>query len=707
VTSKTQQDVPATPSAASSPSRLPTPAPRSTVPIGGAPDIDPAVDGRARTVIEAITPRVDDGRFPVKRVEGERIVVEADAFTDGHDAIAVVLRHRGPGETSWTEVPMAHVDNDRWRGEFTVREIGRHAYTVAAWVDHFGTWRRDLRKRVEAGQDVAVDLLIGAELVEQAAERAGEVAAGGDAARLGDIAARLRDPSGPDRATTLALGDELDRLVAAQPDRSRATVHEPPLEVVVDPVRARFSTWYELFPRSASPQPGRHGTFRDVIARLPSIAGLGFDVLYLPPIHPIGRTFRKGPNNVTTASPADPGVPWAIGSDEGGHTAIHPELGTLDDFRALVAAAGKLGIQVALDIAFQASPDHPWVREHPTWFRQRPDGTVQYAENPPKKYQDIYPFDFESEDWRGLWQALADVMRYWLDQGVTIFRVDNPHTKAFPFWEWAIADLKGDHPEVLFLAEAFTRPKVMYRLAKLGFSQSYTYFTWRNTKWELQSYFEELSRPPVVDFFRPNAWPNTPDILHEVLQHGGRPAFQARVILAGMLAANYGLYGPAYELLENVPREPGSEEYLDSEKYQIRHWELDDEASIAPLIGTVNRIRRAHPALQRNEGLAFHPIDDEELLAWTKRSDDGSDVVLTVVSLDFRHPRAGTVELPLEWLGLPADGPVEAEDLVEGGIELWHGGRQRIEIDPGGIPARVIHLRPQRRNETQFETYGG
>jgi starch synthase (maltosyl-transferring) len=663
-------------------------------------------EGRRRAVVEAVSPRVDGGRVPIKRVVGDRIDVEADAFADGHDSVAVVLRHRPPAAEAWTEVPMEHVDNDRWRGSFVARAIGRHAYTVAAWVDHFGTWRRDLAKRLDAGQDVAVDLLIGADLVAAAADRAAARGATAEAARLHEAAHRLRG-GGPasDRAST-ALADALAALVAAHPEHDRATVHEP-LEVVVDPVRARFSAWYELFPRSTAREPGRHGTLRDVVARLPYVAGLGFDVLYLPPIHPIGTMFRKGPNNATTASPGDAGVPWAIGSPDGGHTAIHPELGTIEDLRALVVAAAKVGIEIALDIAFQASPDHPWVREHPSWFRRRPDGTVQYAENPPKKYQDIYPFDFESDDWAGLWQALAGVFRFWIGQGVTIFRVDNPHTKAFPFWEWAITDIKRDHPEVLFLAEAFTRPKVMYRLAKLGFSQSYTYFTWRNTKAELQAYFEELSRPPVVDFFRPNAWPNTPDILHEVLQHGGRPAFQARLVLAGMLSANYGIYGPAYELLVDVPREPGSEEYLDSEKYEIKHWDLDDPRSIAPLIAAVNRIRRAHPALQRNEGMAFHPIDDDDLIAWTKRSADGSDIVLTVVSLDVRHARHGTLELPLEWLGLPAAGPIEAEELLEGGLELWHGGRQRIDIDPARLPARVFHLRAQARDETQFETYAG
>jgi len=631
---------------------------------------------------------VDGGGFPIKRVVGDTVTVEADAFTDGHDAVSVRLHNRPNGGT-WAETPMEPLGNDRWRGSFPVERMGRYEYCVEAWTDAWQTWRGDLEKRLAAQQDVAVDVLIGAALVDAAADRAD----GPDRLRLQTWGAELRGPDDATARAGRALDTELDRLMTLHADRSQAT-HSEPLGVVVDPVRARFSTWYELFPRSAAREPGRHGTFRDVIDRLPYVAGMGFDVLYLPPIHPIGRTFRKGPNNVTTPSSDDPGVPWAIGGPEGGHTAIHPDLGTLADFHDLVREAGLRGMDVALDIAFQASPDHPAVQEHRTWFRQRPDGTVQYAENPPKKYQDIYPFDFESEDWPGLWRHLCEVIEYWIEQGVTIFRVDNPHTKAFPFWEWLIGEIKRDHPEAIFLAEAFTRPKVMYRLGKIGFSQSYTYFTWRNTKWELQSYFEELTRPPVADFFRPNAWPNTPDILHETLQHGGRAAFQARLILAATLSANYGIYGPAFELQEATPREPGSEEYLDSEKYQVQHWELADERSLAPLIAVVNRIRHRHAALQWNERLDFHPIDDDQLLAYTKRSADNRDCVLTIVSLDFRNPRSGTVELPLGWLGLPADAPYEAEDLLAGGVETWRGPRQRLSIDPAVMPARILHLRP-------------
>jgi starch synthase (maltosyl-transferring) len=637
---------------------------------------------------------VDGGQFAAKRFLGDNVVVTADAFADGHDVVKVVLRHRMPGATDWTELPMAELGNDQWQGSFRVEALGRHAYTVAAWTDAWATWRRDLRTRLDAGQDVRVDLLIGAALVDEAATRARTVRATRDAKALMSWAAELRATHLPTAPAGRALDEVLDRLMGVHADRSHQTVHEPPLELVVEPALARFSTWYELFPRSASPDPARHGTFKDVVKRLPYVADLGFDVLYLPPISPIGTTFRKGPNNVTTASPHDPGVPWAIGSSTGGHDAIHPDLGTLRDFRALVRAADRAGIAIALDIAFQASPDHPWVTEHPTWFRHRPDGTVQYAENPPKKYQDIYPFDFESEDWPGLWAALEAVLRHWIAQGVRVFRVDNPHTKAFPFWEWVIARIKADHPEQIFLAEAFTRPRVMYRLAKLGFNQSYTYFTWRTNKAELAAYFLELTRPPVSDFFGPNFWPNTPDILHATLQEGGRPMFEARYVLAATSSSNIGIYGPAFELGENTPREPGSEEYLHSEKYEQRTWDLDDPRSIAPLIRRVNRIRRDHPALQANVGMAIHEIADEQLVAYSKRTEDRSDRVLTVVSLDPTASHAATLELQTNDLWLDPARPIEAEDLLTGEVLRFDGNRLAIETGPTA-PARILHLRGQ------------
>ncbi|CAN5642338.1 alpha-1,4-glucan--maltose-1-phosphate maltosyltransferase [soil metagenome] len=639
--------------------------------------------GRQRVVVENVQPRVDGGRFPVKRVLGDELMVQADAFGDGHDEVRVVLRWAAPGASAaeWHETAMEPLGNDLWQAWFPLESLGRYRYTVAGWIDRLGTWHHDLAKRVAAGQDVTVDLEIGRGLLEDAASRA-------EAAGQPADARRLRDN---DEVT-----GRLVELGLRYPDRSHETTYERTLEVVVDPVRAQYSAWYEMFPRSASPDPKRHGTLRDVIARLPYVAEMGFDVLYLPPIHPVGRQFRKGPNNVVDSKPGDPGVPWAIGGPEGGHTAIHPELGTFEDFAALVEAARGRGIAVALDTAFQASPDHPWVTEHPTWFRQRPDGTVQYAENPPKKYQDIYPFDFESEDWPALWQALHDVFAFWIERGVTVFRVDNPHTKAFPFWEWCIARLKSAHPETLFLSEAFTRPKVMYRLAKVGFSQSYTYFTWRTEKAELADYLGELTSPPVSDFFRPNFWPNTPDILHATLQEGGRPAFVARAVMASTMTANWGIYGPAFELGERTPREPGSEEYLDSEKYQQRTWDLDRPDSLAPLIARLNRARRDHPALQSNERTWVHPIGNDHLLAWSKNTPDQSDVVLSVVNLDPSAPQGGILELDLDGLGLPADQPFEAHDLLDDTVYTWQGPLIQIGLDPEVRQAHVFHLRRAR-----------
>jgi starch synthase (maltosyl-transferring) len=656
-------------------------------------------DGRARAAIEAVTPSVDGGRFAVKRIVGDVLVVEADAFVDGHDVVLVRVEHVAPGAPRPTLIPMEALGNDRWRAEVPLEVIGRHTFCIVAWADRFATWQRDMVKRLDAGQDVRQELVVGADLVAAAAARA----TGDERRHLEAHAKQLRDPGALDTASHVAVGDELAAAMDAAADRGHET-RSGPYPVVVDPPHARFSTWYELFPRSTSDDPGRHGTLKDVVKRLPYVAGMGFDVLYLPPIHPIGRTHRKGANNVTTPLPDDPGVPWAIGGDDGGHTAVHPELGSLDDVTALATACAKRGIRLALDIAFQASPDHPYARDHPDWFRRLPDGSIRFAENPPKKYEDIYPFDFESEAWPELWTELLGVIRHWIDHGVRVFRVDNPHTKPFPFWDWLIGEVKRTDPDILFLSEAFTRPKVRYRLAKAGFTWGYTYFTWRTTKRELTDYFLELTRPPVSDIFRPNVWPNTPDILHEYLQHGGRPAFAVRVLLAATLAASYGIYGPAYELSINVPREPGSEEYLDSEKYQVRRWDLKDRTSLAPFITRLNDIRREHPALQANDGLDFHAIDDDELLAYSKRTSDGSDLIVTVVNLDPRMARRGTLELPLDRFGIPPDASYEVEDLLDGATYLWHGRRNWIELDPAVRPGHVFAIRRLRR-ETEFETH--
>ncbi|HET7418772.1 MAG TPA: alpha-1,4-glucan--maltose-1-phosphate maltosyltransferase, partial [Candidatus Dormibacteraeota bacterium] len=590
-------------------------------------------------VIEAVTPEVDAGRFPAKRAAGETVTVEADIFADGHDALAAVLRYRHESASDWTEVPMGALVNDRWRGEFPVTELGRYLFTVEGWVDDFETWSRRLRKRIEAGQDVKVELEVGARMLDHAAARAdGNI---GDSSKLVALAESLRT------GKPIPADGEAAGLMRRYADRSLATVYPRELEVVVEPVKARYSTWYELFPRS-------HGALKDVERVLPEVAGMGFDVLYFPPIHPIGKTHRKGANN-QPARAGEPGSPWAIGSAEGGHKSIDPRLGTLDDFRHLVGAAAEQGIDIALDIAFQCSPDHPYTKEHPEWFKHRPDGSIQYAENPPKKYEDIYPFDFETEAWQSLWQEMLSIFTFWIDQGVKVFRVDNPHTKPFAFWEWLIGELKRAHPEVILLAEAFTRPKVMYRLAKLGFSQSYTYFTWRNTAYELYQYFTELGQPPVREFFRPNLWPNTPDILTEYLQHGGRAAFQARFILAATLGASYGIYGPPFESLEGRAREQGSEEYLDSEKYQVRRWQ--PESTMRELITIVNRIRRENPALQTDRGLRFHLTENDQLLAYSKSTPDHANVILTVVNVDPHHVQRGMVSLPLDDLGIEPDRP--------------------------------------------------
>jgi starch synthase (maltosyl-transferring) len=542
-------------------------------------------------------------------------------------------------------------------------------------------------------------------LIDAAAARAG----GDDRAVLGDWAARLRaeaDAGEPTALKALALDAELLTVADRHPDRRFAATF-PERRLFADRAKARFSTWYELFPRSASTVAGQHGRFADVEARLPAIAAMGFDVLYLPPIHPIGRDKRKGRNNTLTPGADDVGSPWAIGAAEGGHKSIHPQLGSEEDFRRLVAAAHERGIELALDIALQCAPDHPYVKAHPQWFKWRPDGTVQYAENPPKKYQDIYPFNFECDDWRALWAELKSIFDHWIGQGVKIFRVDNPHTKSFALWVWCIAAIQAEHPEVLFLAEAFTRPKVMHRLAKLGFSQSYTYFTWRHSNAELTDYFTELALTDGYHHFRPNVWPNTPDILNEQFHGAGRPVFAQRVVLAATLSSNYGLYGPAYELMENRPAKPGSEEYLDSEKYQLRHWDVDRPDSLCHFIGLLNRIRREHPALHDNRSLMFMPVDNPQLIAYAKRSADGADTVLTVVNLDPHHVQAGFVDVNLDALGLKPDTDYTVHDLLSDQRYTWRNGRNFVSLDPQHVPAHVFRVFDHTRGEREFDGFNG
>jgi starch synthase (maltosyl-transferring) len=665
-------------------------------------------DGRIRAVIDSLSPTVDGGRFPAKRIAGEPVRIEAHCFADGHDKLRVTMRWgaRGKSESPTHETDMAAQGNDVWTAEFTPPAPGRYRCEFSASVDHFESWRKELERREDLA-DIRVALQVGAALARVAAARA----EGSDAANLADWASLLSDRAKDESAASsdaaalkaLALDPARASLVARYPDTRFAALAS--LEISVDRKRAGFSSWYELFPRSAAPDPTRHGNFKDVEARLPYVAEMGFDVLYFPPIQPIGRVNRKGVNNALEAKPGDVGSPWAIGSAEGGHKQILPELGSLEDFKRLNARARSLGMEIALDIAFQCAPDHPYVSEHPDWFKHRPDGSVQYAENPPKKYQDIYPFDFETDDWRALWEELKSVIEFWIGQGVRIFRVDNPHTKAFPFWEWVIGEIRSATPDAIFLAEAFTRPKVMHRLAKLGFTQSYTYFTWRNTKRELTEYFTELAQGPGTQYFRPNVWPNTPDILQETLQSGLRAVFATRLILAATLSANYGIYGPTFELMESAPRDPGSEEYLNSEKYQLRHWSLDRPDSLRSLIARMNRVRRENAALQSDRSLTFCPVDNEYLIAYRKSDAATGNIVLTVVNLDPHHVQSGWVELDLEVLGLEPGRPFQVHDQLSDQRYQWRDGRNFVMLDPARLPAHVFLLRRHLRSEHDFDYF--
>ena len=661
----------------------------------------PALDGRIRVVVEHVRPEIDGGRFAAKRVIGDRVLVEADVFADGHDELSAWILYRHEGDREWQQSRMTRIGGDRWRGEFIVSRLGRYHYTVHGWIERFESWRRDLIRRIGAGQDLAVQFQIGAGLIDEAAE----TAVGANAEVLRASARKLREDKDGEAREAIAVAEDVANLVQWANPRHHEGRYEKELTILVDRPRARFSAWYELFPRSCSPEPQRHGTLRDCEAWLPYVSSMGFDVLYLPPIHPIGLTFRKGKNNTVAAGPEDVGSPWAIGAQHGGHTSVHPDLGTLEDFDHLLAKAKEYGIEIALDIAFQCTPDHPYVLEHPRWFRKRPDGTIQYAENPPKKYQDIYPLDFETEDWRALWEELRRVLLFWAARGVRIFRADNPHTKPFAFWEWVISQVKQRYPDALFLAEAFTRPVVMNRLAKLGFSQSYTYFTWRNTKEELARYFLEMAETEVREYFRPNLWPNTPDILPEYLQMGGRAAFMVRLVLAATLAGNYGIYGPAFELCENTPREPGSEEYLDSEKYELKHRDLNAAGSLKEFIGRVNRIRRENPALQGDQNLRFHETDNPAVICYSRATDDRSNVVIAIVNLDAAHAQNGWASLDISALGVDSSRAFQAHDLLGGGRYIWHGARVYFELTPESLPAHIIRLRRWVRTEKQFDYY--
>ncbi len=657
---------------------------------GGAP---------SRVIVEGVEPEIDCGALPVKRVVGDTVVVSADVHADGHDRLGAVLRWRRAGAAEWSEAPMRELGNDRFEGDFTVTDVGRYEYGVLAWIDRFASWRRDLEKKTKAGQDVRVDLADGAALVSEAAQRAG----GADGKTLERSARAILEGAAESRVAS-ALDRALLETMTRHSDRRGGCNYGKTLAVVVERPLARFGAWYEMFPRSASPDPKRPGTLRDVEALLPYVASMNFDVLYLPPIHPIGVSHRKGPNNSVKCSPGDPGSPWAIGAKEGGHKEIHPALGTIEDFRKLVASAKKRGIEIALDIAFQCSPDHPYVREHPEWFRKRSDGTIKYAENPPKKYQDIYPIDFECEDWPALWNELRDVILHWVKEGVTVFRVDNPHTKPFRFWQWLIGEVKERHPETIFLSEAFTRPKVMQFLAKAGFSQSYSYFTWRNTRREIETYFRELTQTKVREYLRPNLFANTPDILHEYLQFGGRAAFAIRLVLASTLGASYGIYGPPFELA--VGRAvPGSEEYQDSEKYEVRHWNRDDPASLRDVIARINAIRRDNPALHSDWSLRFHPVDNDKIVFYSKATSDLSNIVFVIASVDPHHVQTGNVRVPVAEFGLEGPEGYQVHDLVSDARWLWHGDRNTVVLDPETFPAHILRVRRKVKTERDFDYY--
>jgi starch synthase (maltosyl-transferring) len=628
-------------------------------------------------VIENVTPKLDGGRYPIKRVIGNVIEVSADIFKDGHDLIAARLVYRRPGEASSRFAPFTYrFDPDRWHGSFKADQIGLWQYDIEAWPDRFGTWRSDLGKRLNAGQDVRPELLEGASILSRMAEKL----TGAAKVLIADAAKRLASSTlSLDERLKVAFAEDVAELVRAPLFADEASRLERPLEVYVDRAEAVFSAWYELFPRSQGKDPSKHGTFADTTRRLPEIAALGFDVIYLPPIHPIGVTHRKGRNNNPTCMPGDLGSPWAIGSNEGGHTAVHPQLGTLADFEVLVASARDFGLEIALDFALQCSPDHPWVKEHPDWFFVRPDGSIRYAENPPKKYEDIYPINFWCKDRQGLWQACRDAVLFWIARGVKIFRVDNPHTKPLSFWEWLIRDVQAVHPETIFLSESFTRPKRMKSLGKLGFTQSYTYFTWKNTAWELRDYLNELAHTAMADYYRPNFFANTPDILHEFLQTGGRPAFRLRLLLAGTLSPAYGIYS-GYELCENLAVHHGSEEYLDSEKYEIRVRDWNAPGNIKQDISKLNRIRREQPALHELTNLSFLKTDYDAIFAY-KKSAPGNDLIV-VVNLDPHAMHETTVEVPIAELGIAPDESYEMSDLLTGARYVWRGARNYVRLDP-------------------------
>lgn len=643
-----------------------------------------------RIAIEGVVPEIDGGRFPAKAVVGDPLVIEADIFGDGHETIDACLLYRPAGAQTWSEQPMTLVENDRWTTSVVFSENRLYQFTFAGWRDLFGTWRKEIAKKQAAGLNIGLELEEGRRLLD--AEQHSERASAEDSAELARLLKAYSILGSDEERLALLGSDSVAETMKRAASRANCTRYERVLEVFVDRKLAAFGAWYELFPRSQSLVPGRHGTFDDVIARLPYIRDLGFDVIYFPPIHPIGQTNKKGKNNSLTPTPEDPGSPYAIGSADGGHEAIEPKLGTFEDFHRLVAAAQEHQLEIALDLAIQCSPDHPWIKTHPEWFDWRPDGSIKYAENPPKKYEDIVNVHFYRKAIPGIWLELRNLVQLWIGHGVKIFRVDNPHTKPFPFWEWLIGEVRAEHPDVIFLSEAFTRPKVMKRLAKIGFNQSYSYFTWRNAKWEIEQYLTELTQQECQHYMRPNFFTTTHDINPRYLQSSGRPGFQTRLILGATLGGNYGVYN-GFEICEAEPV-PGKEEYLNSEKYELRTWDFDKPDNIKWDIQLINRLRREHKALQEFTSLAFYNAWNENIIYYGKRTTDRSDFLLFHVCLDPHNQQGADFEVPLWELGLPDDASVEVEDLVTGHHFTWHGKYQHIHLDPYYKPYAIWRLIP-------------
>jgi len=650
-------------------------------------------------IIERVEPEVDSGRYPIKREIGDRLDVSADIFKEGHDVLTAVLRYRTISDTTWHEAAMSHVDNDRWSGHFDLHENTRYLYTIGAFSNTFESWRQEITKKFQAGERIESELLEGRALVEGAAKRATKE----DKARLNELLKQWRSSDAQDAQLAVVLSEELSHLVERHQERTAWTLYDRELKVVVDRVRARYGAWYEIFPRSQGTTPGKGSTFKECEQRLPAIKGMGFDVLYLTPIHPIGRTNRKGKNNSLTSTPSDPGSPYAIGNEQGGHDAVEPSLGTIEDFDRFEKAVRAHGMELAMDFAINCSPDHPYVKEHPEWFAHRPDGTIKYAENPPKKYQDIYNVDFYCKDWLGLWNEMKRVILFWADHGVKIFRVDNPHTKPVAFWEWLIHEVQDRHPDAIFLSEAFTRPKMMKVLAKAGFTQSYTYFTWRNFKQELTDYLIELSRSEVKEYFRPNFFTNTPDILPEILQQGGRPAFKFRLALAATLSPSYGIYS-GYELCENRAL-PGKEEYLDSEKYEVTIWDWDRPGHIVDYVTLLNRIRRDNPALHELENLEFYESSNNQILFYGKSTADKKNAVLVAVNLSPFQAHEAHLRIPIAPLGIKAEETYQLHNVITDHRDLMIGDSYIVRLDPQVEPVAIFVVRRWTHREQEVDYF--